>query len=242
MKLVSLLLLIVSLSLGTLAASMAYLVSLDLPDAELTTLTLNGPAGTATDSSAEEKKPLATRGTKLSKHLLAELRSQEVPYVRVKEFAWARWQGRWWFVAAVVGLLGNAVLVYLSNQRERASTLGEEQGNAASALLSLKQLLADLDREASTISDDGLVLRTMLARLGLAQATHLGAFVDARPVLIRQLGLRGFAEVMDRFAATERQINRAWSAAADGVLDEARACLEQARLLLDETIARLPCG
>ena len=75
----------------------------------------------------------------------------------------------------------------------------------------------------------------IIERLGEVQSTHVPAFVDARPLLISRLGLSGFAELMDRFAAMERQVNRAWSAAADGVEDEALDCLERASALAAET-------
>ena len=45
--------------------------------------------------------------------------------------------------------------------------------------------------------------------------------------------------IMDRFAAAERQINRAWSAAADGVYAEAETCLTTAVDRLDETAKTL---
>jgi hypothetical protein len=44
---------------------------------------------------------------------------------------------------------------------------------------------------------------------------------------------------MDPFAAGERRLNRAWSAAADRVLPEAIASLEQALAAFDAARARL---
>jgi hypothetical protein len=49
----------------------------------------------------------------------------------------------------------------------------------------------------------------------------------------------GYAELMDRFAAGERQINRAWSAAADGYLDEATRCLSNVPAMLAEAEQKL---
>ena len=63
--------------------------------------------------------------------------------------------------------------------------------------------------------------------------------MESHDDLIQQCGIGHAAEVMDRFAAAERQINRAWSAASDGVLEEAEACLAEATMYLDETTARL---
>ena len=53
-------------------------------------------------------------------------------------------------------------------------------------------------------------------------------FGDARNALIQQFGLSGFADVMTQFASGERFVNRAWSASADGYMDEASASLERA--------------
>ena len=64
-------------------------------------------------------------------------------------------------------------------------------------------------------------------------------FVEARSPLIAQLGLAGFAEVMDRWAAAERQINRAWSAAADGVYEEVVDCLTLSQTHLEEALNEL---
>ena len=38
--------------------------------------------------------------------------------------------------------------------------------------------------------------------------------------MIPAFGMTAYAEVMSRFAAGERLLNRAWSASADGYLDE----------------------
>jgi hypothetical protein len=50
----------------------------------------------------------------------------------------------------------------------------------------------------------------------------------------------GYARLMDVYAAAERAMNRAWSAAADNDETEAVASLERALVLLDESAKRLP--
>ena len=49
----------------------------------------------------------------------------------------------------------------------------------------------------------------------------------------------GYAELMDRFAGAERQINRAWSAAADGVLPESHRCLANVPEMMREAESKL---
>ncbi len=68
----------------------------------------------------------------------------------------------------------------------------------------------------------------------------LMAFVDARESMKHLYSLQDYADVMSAFAAGERNINRVWSASADGYIDEVMAYLEhaherflEARQLLD---------
>lgn len=59
-------------------------------------------------------------------------------------------------------------------------------------------------------------------------------FANGREAITRELGLAAFAEVMTCFASGERAINRAWSASADGYVDEAARCIDVA---LDQLMA-----
>ncbi len=65
-------------------------------------------------------------------------------------------------------------------------------------------------------------------------APELASFADVREAMIPSFGMQGYADVMTRFAGAERMINRAWSASADGYIDEVWKCLERASALLDE--------
>jgi hypothetical protein len=53
-------------------------------------------------------------------------------------------------------------------------------------------------------------------------------FADSRESIIPKEGLQDYADIMTQFAAGERAVNRAWSAAADGYVDEVALCLERA--------------
>ncbi len=98
------------------------------------------------------------------------------------------------------------------------------------------------DLKRSDVAKDPAVgdkLKLILTRLEDAQKSEVVTFVEGRTDFIRQYGLGSYAEVMDRFAACERQINRSWAAAADGVYDESLDCLDAAIGLLEETQDRL---
>ncbi|MBX3743885.1 MAG: hypothetical protein KF833_01120 [Verrucomicrobiae bacterium] len=62
----------------------------------------------------------------------------------------------------------------------------------------------------------------------------LSRFAEARRALIGRYGLPAYAEVMNRFAAGERYLNRVWSASVDGYDGEARRYLDQAREQMEE--------
>ena len=70
-------------------------------------------------------------------------------------------------------------------------------------------------------------------------SAHVPPFIAARPALVARLGLGGYAQLMDHFAAAERQLNRAWSAAADGYATDAVECLDNASTLLGEAEQRM---
>lgn len=83
-------------------------------------------------------------------------------------------------------------------------------------------------------------------RLGVFEIRHfidrhllhdLHRFLGARETLIYKHGLSDYARVMDAFAAGERALNRAWSASADGYVDEVNECLERARGRFEEALA-----
>ena len=57
----------------------------------------------------------------------------------------------------------------------------------------------------------------------------LEAFVDARESIVHRYGLTAYGDVMTRFAAAERYLNRVWSASADGYIDEVHEYLTRAK-------------
>jgi len=64
-------------------------------------------------------------------------------------------------------------------------------------------------------------------------------FVAARKSLVTAYGLNHYASVMADFAMAERVLNRAWSASADGYVDEVWICVEQARAKMNLVFNRL---
>lgn len=176
-------------------------------------------------------------GTRLTPERLELLRSAEVGNVFTKGFAFGRWRHGWIFLLSAGGLLAGSLLVRAGAKAEVAAaavgTGAKTSDSPEGILLAIGGVLASLRDDLPGLADEERRLHTILERLDRVQKELVPAFVDARPVLVARLGLGGYAELMDSFAAAERQMNRAWSAAADGVYAESEECLERARGILE---------
>jgi hypothetical protein len=245
MRAIAWVLIIVSLVFAIVSAVTAYTPSTALPDERLrrsdgAPLTLGAPAGKRTVEGKDE--PIGKPDDPLTPELLAELRATEQRRVRVKEFSFARWSEWWIFALGCAGMLGGAMLIRRENAR--LVVVGAEGQNAPgqsaeSALRSLHDAVSDLRRELSGTTSPDARLQLVVDRAERMTSEHVPPFLAARPALVGRLGLAGYAQLMDRFAAAERQLNRAWSAAADGYEEEAVECLENASVLLEEAEQRM---
>ena len=103
--------------------------------------------------------------------------------------------------------------------------------------------LKDISRALADLIEDVEKLEPQLEQLAPSEITsyidevltdNLIVFADGRDSITAEHGLAVFAEVMTQFAAGERAINRAWSSAADGYLDETIACVSRAKTCLHE--------
>jgi hypothetical protein len=253
MKLLSFLLIWGSLAIGVAAASTAYLPTLDMLGKAAEPLTLSSPAGakevpSAKDPAVLERVPLVApvgpdgAPTRLTPEVVAVLREAGVERVRVKEFAFERWSSRWIFVGACLGLLAGSMLVRLEARRSAtAATSAVGPGGTPEAALRAMIERASSIRAMATSggADPAAACAAIVAGVDALNATEVPTFVDARPRIIGRIGFGRYARLMDAFAASERSLNRAWSAAADRVLPEAILSLDKAILHLEEAERRL---
>lgn len=65
------------------------------------------------------------------------------------------------------------------------------------------------------------------------------AFVEARESIAHACGMQAYAEIMSHFAAGERYLNRVWSCAADGYIDEAHTFVSRSYRQFEEARAKL---
>ncbi|GEM_PF-1151714 len=201
------------------------------------------PPGVAQVRSAEARAPIARPGDPLTLDLLALLRESGVENVRVKSFSLLRWPHNWLFALGVVLLLAGAFIVKAQQRATRKLSPQQEKterSGAGAAMASIAETLEALKRDLPAMSDEQQQLHAIVERLGQVQKNDVPAFAADRPRLVSDLGLGGFAELMDHFAGLERQINRAWSAAADGVLPESREYIDAASERVPMVTERLP--
>jgi len=269
MRLIGNLLLVVCLITGCLSAATAYLTRTSSPAAAGLELTEPAGAIepdeaakaaamaayerreiTASElvSALETSKPLAAPGTELGEAELETLRASGVSYVESKTFSFARWPHGWAFGLSALGLLAGSLLVRAGTRRaiaaeglapSRDAQLPEAEASPERIVETIASALETLHREAPSMSSDQERLKAIITRLGALQRDAIPRFIESRPRLVARLGLGRYAEIMDVFAAMERKINRAWSAAADGHLPESQAALDDAVAMAPGVRAKL---
>lgn len=243
MKALGSLLVMLSLVAGAYAAATAYLVPVDSIDPQGPPVVLHAPAGRTGDAPPQpvlrpgpREAPLVLTATHLE-----SLRAAGVERVHVKEFSFARWKEGPLFLIAAAGLLAGSLMVRSAVRRAAAAAVRE--GGAAArpealldaAIARARRLRDELEGAPATAAPLG----RLAACVEAMQAESFDPFVENRAALVAALGMGGYAQMMDRFAAAERQFNRAWSAAADAVPAEAAACFGEGIALLEEARSRL---
>jgi len=127
-----------------------------------------------------------------------------------------------WYVPCAALMLVGLVLTHVA-RRQQHEDHATHEGNLDTLERSLDRLQASL-RDYSAIQDEQ-ELAGLHERIDAELIDPLGDFVDARETMIPRLGMHHYADIMSAFATGERLINRAWSAAADGYVDEVRDCV-----------------
>lgn len=104
-----------------------------------------------------------------------------------------------------------------------------------SSLASLIEKVRGFETTARTDEDQ----LTIHKRIDDELMEDIDTFVEARESMIPKLGMQRYADIMSPFANGERLLNRAWSASADGYVDEVRTCVSTARAELEKAAAEL---
>lgn len=115
---------------------------------------------------------------------------------------------------------------------------GDQHDADIAVLRSSLGSLIEKVRDFETVeSDEGQL--TIHRRIDEELMEDIDTFVEARESMIPKLGMQRYADIMSPFANGERLLNRAWSASADGYVDEVRTCVTNARSELEKAAAQL---
>lgn len=152
--------------------------------------------------------------------------------------AGTEWPTTWpVFLAGAAVCTVGLIMWHLDRSRQRKAAAKDPHrttGDPATLLRDLQAPLAQLQAEVNALDTDVLA-----DRVDALLSTYVLPFAEVRRTLIDRFGMEKGAEILVVVAFGERMLNRVWSAAADGHLPEARACLPEATEAFVEAAALL---
>lgn len=170
---------------------------------------------------------------RMTGHVLLWLGFLSAAFITTRQLESVDWA--WYLPCTVVGVVGIVLL------RRTAGAAARESHTVRTNLATLETCLARLVERVAKLNGelDTVDVYSVHGRLDEELLDDLVAFVDARESMVHGLGLEEYAQIMDSFARGERSLNRAWSASADGYIDEVRDCLARAERALRDADGQL---
>lgn len=152
-----------------------------------------------------------------------------------KEDPWSTIDWTWFLISVVVCIFGIIALRISKKAKQLAS---------GKSLADYSTLPKAIDRVTTNLielrkSQDAMKPSEIVNFIDDRLLDDLREFADSRESIISHDGLQEYADIMTQFAAGERAVNRGWSAAADGYVDEVALCLERAESFFRNTRAKL---
>ncbi|MFN3192545.1 MAG: hypothetical protein ACE361_18680 [Aureliella sp.] len=143
----------------------------------------------------------------------------------------APWQTIPWLfygTALVIGIIGVLIL-----RADKASKSAEDSASET-GLNAVTQHLANATNAVAKLHADleEMTCEEVLEYIDGECVPHFAEFADGRATIANRFGNTAYAEVMTEFASGERYVNRAWSAAADGYVDEVEASVGHAHAFM----------
>ena len=180
----------------------------------------------------KELKPLEQVQTAVSANglELEELTTLSAPENGWHLIAWGQYS------AAALFCFAGVVLLHMTRL-----TANQKSEESAASLSEIKRALSNAVKEVEALAkvSSQTAPSKIAARIDEQIADELRIFADGRDSMTTEYGLTVFADVMSPFAAGERAINRAWSAAADGYVDEATTCIERSLMMFKDAQTEL---
>lgn len=149
--------------------------------------------------------------------------------------AWSTIPWGYYGVSALVGI-GGVVLLRLDKAAQAVSS-----ESAGAELTAVQESLSKVSEQVTNLRSnlDNMSCEDVLDYIDEECAPLLAEFADGRMSISNRFGTKRYAEVMTEFASGERYLNRAWSAAADGYVDEVDASVGHANTFLLAAVASL---
>ena len=140
-------------------------------------------------------------------------------------------------VVCVIGLTLWWKVVLEERKAARTAADGDESAADTNPVTIIQQLQQSLN---SILDDlDSLAESDLQLRIDTTIDNHVTPLAESRHRIIDRFGMSHGAEILVATAYGERMLNRVWSAAADGYLEEARSSFREASSAFDEAAAMM---
>ncbi|MGB0759351.1 MAG: hypothetical protein ACPGPS_07435 [Rubripirellula sp.] len=136
-----------------------------------------------------------------------------------------------WYLLSVSGGVVGVILLRVAAAKDKQDD-GVTEFEYSTVQRSLEEVSNVVVRLCSQAVSDP---RVVVSVIDNECVEPLADFANARQALEKRFGMTIYADVMTEFASAERFLNRAWSAAADGYVDEVEDCLDRANSHLAST-------
>ena len=211
MRLLAFVLIWVSLGVGAVSATTAYMWTFPKsgePDRFLLGTDADGTKNYAVLSAVAgidaNKAPIVRPDTALTPEVVARIQAESiepVDRVKVKTFKFSRWTHLPYFALACVGLLAGAMLTRLSAARAvRLADAHADTDDALSpenAIEQLRLVVAGLLADAPAENDRRRACAMITDRLGNAISDFVPPVTEQRERLVARMGLGSYASLMD---------------------------------------------
>lgn len=137
--------------------------------------------------------------------------------------------------SVLVGVIG-VVLLRREKAKQRSESASSDS-DLGSVTESLELVSTKVRQLASQL--DEMTCEEVLDYIDSECVPHCADFADGRQVIANRFGTAAYAAVMTEFASGERYLNRTWSAAADGYVDEVKLSIGHSNTFMDAAVTCL---
>ncbi|HMO13490.1 MAG TPA: hypothetical protein PKD64_02255 [Pirellulaceae bacterium] len=174
-----------------------------------------------TDHEAESSQK--SRPVKMvSKNAILEMRVARL------QNKWPTISWLWYGLSALVAIVG--IVLLRSSLRSALRETGRVQDELGTLKKALDHLLSNVSALNKQVSK--MIPEEVVEYIDVQCVPHYSDFADSRNAMMQKFGMQAFADIMTEFASSERYLNRAWSAAADGYVDEVSSSVQRANEFL----------